>query len=100
MNIPDYVHERAVIIEGPSAGKFEPQWNFFITQLLTQLQMYLSDDGYVTPNQPTDNINTIAASDLEAFTTYGAQHTRLLMDSTTNEFKAIINGVVKTVTLT
>lgn len=99
MNIPTFVQDKAVITEGEDAGHFTSQWNLFMTQLIDQMQFNLSNEGFVPPNQSTTNIDTIAASDLENFTNEGLQKIRLLMDSTTNELKAIVNGTVKTVTL-
>lgn len=94
MLIPNYVHDKAVIIEGPDKGKFSSQWQLFMTQLTTQMQNNLSNEGYVVPQQSTTNINAIAGS------AQAQNGIRLLVDSDTNELKAIVNGVVKTVNLT
>lgn len=93
MLLPNWVHSKAVKIEGPNAGEFTEQWEVFIDQLLSELQINNSNEGTVIPPQTTGNINIIAAS------SNSANGIRLIADSNTNELKAIVNGVVKTVTL-
>jgi hypothetical protein len=94
MLVPNFVHDKAVNVEPPNEGHFTEQWVIFISQLIDQLQTNLSNEGYVVPGQTTDNISVIAASE------QAQNGIRLLVDTDTNELKAIVNGVVKTVTLT
>ena len=88
--IPNYIHSQVVT---PN-GHFTEQYELFMNQLTDQLQENISNEGYVVPSQSTANIDIIAAS------AQAQNGIRLLVDSDTNELKAIVNGVVKTVTLT
>lgn len=94
MKVPNFVHDKAVYTEGPREGQFTEQWMLFVSQLIDQMQANVSNEGIVIPSQTTDDIAIIAAS------SQAQNGVRFLTDSTTNELKAIVNGVVKTVTLT
>ena len=67
----------------------ENTWNFF--QLLIQeFQKNLSNEGLVTPSQPTTNISQLTNSN----------NGTLVYDSTAHELKVNINGVFKVVNVT
>lgn len=59
-------------------GKFTPTWRGIMQQLLTQLQINLSDNGFRIPNKISDDIKELKTS-----STTGT----LLYDSTTDELK-------------
>lgn len=60
----------------------------YLGQLVQQIQANFSDQGYIVPQQPTDNITALNKPEL-----IGA----LLYDKDTNELKVNINGTFKTV---
>jgi hypothetical protein len=69
-------------------GHLLPEIHGVLSQLTTQLQQFLSNEGYVVPQQPTTKITA-----LNTTRSIGA----LLYDSTTNELKVNINGTFKVV---
>lgn len=78
MKIPNYVHDRLV----DENGEITEQWDVLISQLLTELQIATSEEGFVIPTQPTTNI-TIIETD--------AQNGTLLYDKDTNQLKVRLN---------
>jgi len=58
MNIPSYMHTPMVDKDGmPTAT-----WQLFFTQLLSQMQDNLSDQGYVLPNQAAATVAQLSKS--------------------------------------
>lgn len=84
MKIPNLIHEKII----DEHGRLHPAWRDVLEQLFTQLQLNLSNEGYVVPQQPTTNITKLNTSK-----SIGA----LLYDSTTNELKVNLNGTFKTI---
>ena len=68
-----------------------PSHSLFMGQLIGQLQSRLSSTGYFLPKLTTAQI-----AQLDPAKSDGA----ILIDSTTNELKVFLNGVLKTVTVT
>ncbi len=52
MNIPGFLEGRVV----DKDGFFTPVWREIMRQVLTQLQINFSDEGYLLPQQPTANV--------------------------------------------
>ena len=86
MNIPAMTNQPIV----DKDGKLTEQWRTMFAQLFQQMSLNLSDEGFICPSQTTDNINKIASQE---------KNGAVLYDSDTNELKACINGVFKTLTL-
>lgn len=92
MIIPTLLKNRFIDKEGfltSEAQEYQDQLNI-------QMQKNLSDDGLVIPSKTTDEINHIADPTTENFRPNGT----MWYDSTTNQFKGKINGLVKIFTLT
>jgi hypothetical protein len=84
MNVPKFINEPPVTKD----GNWHPAWQQFMTQLITQLQGNLSNEGYKVPQQDQTNITA-----LETPKSTGA----LLYDSDNHLLKVNINGTWKTV---
>lgn len=91
-NIPTFIKQRAV----GKDGEFTPQVQLMFDQLFQQLQNNSSNRGLVAPSQPTTTITNLATPPSGPSMPNGT----IWYDSTTNEMKAKINGVVKVFTLT
>ena len=81
MNIPNFINTRMV----DDKGYLTPEWSNILTQLITELQLNLSNEGYRLPLVPTLQINQLVAVEKSIG--------NMLYDSTTNEAKVNINGV-------
>lgn len=66
--------------------------DYYNVNLNQALQDSVSNNGFVVPTQSTQDIETLSEEPTD-----GA---RILLDSETSELKVIINGVIKTFTLT
>jgi hypothetical protein len=84
MNIPNFLTDKIV----DENGELTTPWSRTISQLFIELEHNLSNEGYVLPQQPTDNINQLTEPQ-----SVGA----MIYDSTTNEFKVNIAGTWKVV---
>lgn len=84
MLIPSYVNSKIV----DDNGVLLPEWQQLITQLLTELQNNLSNEGYVLPRLPTNDINYLGSTPETLEKSIGA----MIYDSITNEFKVNLNG--------
>jgi hypothetical protein len=73
-------------------GVMTSEWSNFMTQLVTELQLNLNNEGYKLPSQSTVNINDLTDADKST----GA----MIYDADTNEFKVNIAGTWKVVTVT
>lgn len=58
MNVPNYVHEKAV----DENGNFTSPWEEFFSQLRQNMQQALSNEGFLIPGQSTANVTTIQNS--------------------------------------
>lgn len=72
-------------------GKLTNEWRQILTQLFQQMQKNLSDEGLIAPSQSTANIAQLATT---------AKNGALFNDIDTDDLKVILNGLVKTVTVT
>lgn len=86
MNIPPFFNDKYV----DDKGYLTSAQQIFNDQLNQAMQSDLSDNGWQLPNQTTANINTIAPV---------MKNGTMWYDTDTNEFKVLINGVVKVVTV-
>jgi hypothetical protein len=76
-----------------SDGTPAPAYLNYHAAINTELQNNVSNEGYVVPQQNTANITNIAQKSL------AQQSIVLIHDNETDETKLIINGVVKTITV-
>ena len=84
MNIPNFFNTQFV----DEKGYLKPEFQNFFQQLITQLQLNLSDEGYRLPQQPT---TTITKLDNAASTAV------ILYDNTTDEAKVNIAGTFRVI---
>ena len=87
MNIPNYPN--SPMTDGK--GNITPEWQNTITQLLTELQLNLSNEGYRLPQLATTQINDL--------TDVGKSTGNMVYDNTTNQFKVNIEGTWRVVTV-
>lgn len=87
MNIPTFVRQQFVDKE----GYLTDPMNLYFDQWNVQAQLFLSQDGLVSPSRTTADINSIASNTNENARPNGT----LWYDSDTSEFKGKIGGVVK-----
>ena len=87
MNIPNLPNEKIAT----DSGEMHPKWRLFFTQLITEIQNNLSNEGYALPQQPTSNI---------ALLNTAKSNGRLIYDSTTQQVKANISGTYRVVSTT
>ena len=84
MNVPTYPHDQLVNKD----GTVNPSWQQWFSQLTTEMQQSLSNNGTKIPQLSTTNINDLSDTKYNGF---------LFYDSETNELKANINGTIKVV---
>lgn len=84
MNIPNLLSHPLV----DNDNMMHPAWRDFFSQLITEMQNNLSNEGYKVPQQPTANVTALNTDKSK-----GA----LLYDNQTDELKVNINGTFKTV---
>lgn len=72
-------------------GSCHPEFQQYQDQLNQQMQLTISDDGFVVPSNTTANINHIADNN----NPNGRPNGTMWYDSTTNQFKRKRNGVVE-----
>lgn len=70
-------------------GNLTDEWMLLITQLVTELQLNLNNEGYKLPQLETVDINKLTDVDKSK----GA----MIYDSTTNQMKVNINGTWRVV---
>lgn len=93
MRIPTVIKQQVVDLKTGEATVAAQQFNDNLNQ---QMQQCLSDDGFVIPSRTTTDITNIAnPSNLNS-----RPNGTMWYDSTTDEFKGKVNGVVKVFTLT
>lgn len=78
MIVPNYLNTAFT----DSNGNLTPQWSLLLDQLLRQMQINLSNEGFVIPSQNATNMNTIEPQ---------AQNGTLLYDSTTGKLRIKLN---------
>lgn len=88
MNIPNYLTDTMV----DEKGDLTSPWARTLTQLLTELETNLSDEGYKLPQQPTTNIDKLTSQPQTEGT--------MIWDATTKEMKVNDGTGWKVVTLT
>lgn len=84
MDIPNFVD--APIVD--KNGHLTSIWKQILTQLITELQKSVSEEGFKIPQQPTSNI-----AKLNNLLSKG----HLIYDSDTNQLKININGTIKVI---
>lgn len=92
MKIPTFSGLKIIDESGNCSSEFQ-QYN---DQLNQQMQLMVSNDGYVIPGNTTTDINNFSRND----NANGKPNGTMWYDTTTNQFKGKINGVVKIFTLT
>jgi hypothetical protein len=85
MKVPNF--EDLPVVD--KAGKFTPEWKQILSELFTQMQKNLSDEGLTAPAQSTANIASLTGTE---------KNGAILYDSDTDQLKVNLNGVIKTVT--
>lgn len=85
MKIPNFANDKFV----NENGIMTTTWANIINQLITELQINLSNEGYVLPGLTTTQINDL--------TDVNKSKGAMVYDETTNEFKVNINGTWKVV---
>lgn len=85
MNLPNFINTKLV----DENGYLTPEWSNILTQLITELQLNLSNEGYRLPQLKTAQITQLTAPDKSLG--------NMVYDLTTNEMKVNINGVWKIV---
>ena len=84
MNIPNFNDTRVI----DKDGKLSDEWRQILSQLFTQLQGGLSDEGISVPQQSSANITTLADANKSG---------TLLYDSDNHLLKVNVNGIFKTI---
>lgn len=82
MNIPNFIDTQVVDKE----GRLTPVWRQILTQLITELQINVSDEGFKVPAQTTANITALSNT---------GSNRAIVYNSDTNKFFACENGVFK-----
>lgn len=87
MNIPNMPNENV----SDADGNISSEWVNFFSQLITELQLNLNNEGYKLPIQETNTINQL----VDPSKSLGA----MIYDSDTDEFKVNIAGVWRVVSV-
>jgi hypothetical protein len=88
MLIPNFINTKPV----DENGNWTPEWANIMTQLLTQMQLNLSNEGFVMPKLTGTQIGYLTDAD--------KSNGALVQDSTDGSLKYNLNGAWKTVTVT
>jgi hypothetical protein len=84
MNIPNFVDVKVV----DDKGYFTEEFRQIFSQMITQFQTNLSNEGYKIPSQTTDNIDNLDNMN---------SNYRLIIDRDTDELKINLNGTFKVI---
>lgn len=84
MNIPNFINEQMV----DENGYLTDTWRQVLSELFTQLQLNLSDESIIVPQQTTAKIAQLSTTDYEG---------GLLYDSDTDQLKVNLAGTFKVV---
>ncbi len=87
MKVPNFEDIKVV----NSDGLLTNEWRQIFTQLFNQMHSNLSDEGLIAPSQTTANIAQLASTE---------KNGALFNNSDTDSLQVILNGIVKTVTVT
>lgn len=87
MNIPNLPSITVPI--STNTGHMHPAWHFFFNQLLQEMQNNLSEEGIWLPQQSTENIQKLEASN---------PTNSILINKDTQEAYIALNGVFKKIT--
>lgn len=87
MKVPNIINEKFV----DENGVLTSAWKTVLSTLITQMQIHLSDEGFIVPHQPTATINELNVPKKTA---------AILYDTDTKQLKVNIDGTFKTVTVT
>jgi hypothetical protein len=93
-NLPPITQEMIEKIKTPMGDRYHMHsaWHTFFSEMTVVLQNTFSQEGFTMPNQSTANIASIV--------TGGNKNNALIVDNQLNELQVILNGVLKTVTVT
>lgn len=72
-------------------GNCSPEWWLFFTQLTTELQLNLSNQGFKLPALTTVEINALDPT---------IANGNMVLDTTLNQMKVALNGAWRVVTVT
>lgn len=86
MNVPNLPNPSVVLTE--STGHMSDHWYKFFTQLTTQLQQNISQEGLGVPQQSTSNISILQAATPKPSIVY---------NSDTHEPLISVNGIYKVI---
>lgn len=89
MNIPNFSDAPIAYTEDGKPIYLSPEWKNLLQQLFSELQINVSQEGFILPIQTTANI-AIIENGLNRDTTG-----TIIYDSDTNEFKGNVNGTFK-----
>lgn len=84
MNIPNFIDSQVV----DKDGKLTDTWKQIFSQLFTQLQGGLSEEGILVPKQSSTDITTLSTTENTG---------KLIYDKDNNVLKVNINSVFKTI---
>lgn len=84
MNVPNFLNEKVV----DQNGNWTDPWRIVISQLLSQLKLNFSDQGFLLPPQKTSFIAGLT----------NAPNGTIIYDSDISKGKIKENGVFKTIT--
>ena len=86
MNISNWLTLHDSIVKNDGSGKPSDALHRIFTNIITQLQINLSDEGYIFPSQNETNINSLS----------GTKHiAKILYDSTNQVMKVNNDGTFK-----
>jgi hypothetical protein len=91
MKIPTFTKQKFIDEE----GNLMPSYQQLFDVVFQQMQLTLSDDGFVIPSQSTTNINHISNDSNDNSRPNGT----IWYDNDTNEFKGKVNGIIKVFTV-
>lgn len=93
MLFPSYVNG---VLINKDDGMLSPDWNIYFAQLTQQLQVNFSNEGITLPSQDTANIANLVTTNL---TTHNLNN-KMFVNSDTGDVNIILDGVLKTFTVT
>lgn len=99
MDIPNYLNSPIA----DKDGYLTPEWSNIMSQLLTELQLNLSNEGYKLPQLTSDQITMLQSIAAMGPSEASKSNSNMFYDITTNDEDAariFINGVLYKFTLT
>lgn len=96
LTFPSYVNAPMV---NPTDGNITPDWNIYLAQQSQQLQVNFSESGITLPSQTTTEIANLVTFNLGP-NGKGRFNNKVFVDSDTGAVQIILDGVLKTFTVT